>query len=153
MIHPCWCVHSVRETCLNEGYIYSFSRGEGIMLKVLAFKLNPSLAIYLRVGVYYTSSSWRAASTDIPDSLSLHVSQWFIAFGRSSGIHPVSSHSCCMNVRAGRPAFYWRYAGVHRGTSLTISSLHLQQCPACLVRLACIVLVIGGRWHHTLAHI
>ena len=38
-------------------------------------------------------------------TLSLHVSLSFIAFGRSSGLHPVSSHSCCINVRAGRPAF------------------------------------------------
>ena len=50
-----------------------------------------------------------------------------------------------MNVRAGRPAFDWPYAGVHRSASLTISSLLLQQCPACLVRLACIVFVIDGR--------
>ena len=78
-------------------------------------------------------------------SLSLHVSLSFIAFSRSSGLHPVSSHSCCMNVRAGRPAFDWPYAGVHRSTSLTISSLLLQQCPACLVHLACIVFVVGGR--------
>ena len=79
-------------------------------------------------------------------TLSLHVSLSFIAFGRSSGLHPVSSHSCCMNVRAGRPAFDWPYAGVHRSTSLTILSLLLQQCPACLVRLACIVFVIVDRW-------
>ena len=92
-----------------------------------------------------SSSSWHAAGTDIPWTLSLHVSLSFIAFDRSSGLHPVSSHSCCMNVRAGRPAFDWPYAGVHRSTSLTISSLLLQQCPACLVRLACIVFVIGGR--------
>ena len=78
-------------------------------------------------------------------ALSLYVSQSFIASGRSSGLHPVSSHHCCMNVRAGRPAFDWQYAGVHRSTSLTISSLLLQQCPACLDRLACIVFVIGGR--------
>ena len=58
-------------------------------------------------------------------TLSLHVSLSFIAFGRSSALHPVSSHSCCMNVRAGRPAFDWPYAGVHRSTSLTISSLLL----------------------------
>ena len=63
-------------------------------------------------------------------TLSLHVSLSFIAFGRSSGLHPISSHSCCMNVRAGRPAFDWPYAGVHRSTSLTISSLLLQRCPA-----------------------
>ena len=35
----------------------------------------------------------------------------FIASGRSSGLHPVSPHSCCMYVRAGRPAFAWPYAG------------------------------------------
>ena len=78
-------------------------------------------------------------------TLSLHVSLSFIASGRSSGLHPVSSNSCCVNVRAGRPAFDWPYAGVHRSTSLTISSLLLQQCPACLIRLACIVYVTGGR--------
>ena len=77
-------------------------------------------------------------------TLSLHVSQSFIASGRSSGLHPVSSHSCSMNVRAGRPAFDWPYAGVHRSTSLTISSLLLQQCPACLVHLVCIIFVIVG---------
>ena len=82
-------------------------------------------------------------------TLSPHVSLSFITFGRSSGLHPVSSHSCCMNVRAGRPAFDWPYAGVHRSTSLTISSLLLQQCLACLVRLACIVFVIGGRWPYS----
>ena len=78
-------------------------------------------------------------------TLSLHVSLSFIASDRSSGLHPVSSHSCCMYVRASRPAFDWPHAGVHRSTSLTISSLLLQQCPACLVRLTCIVFVIGGR--------
>ena len=79
-------------------------------------------------------------------TLSLHVSLSLIASGRSSGLHPISSHSCCMYVRAGRPAFDWPYVGVHRSTSLTSSSLLLQQCPACLVRLAWIVFVIGGRW-------
>ena len=78
--------------------------------------------------------------------LSLHVSPSFIASGRSSGLHPVSSHSCCMYGWAGRPAVEWPYAGVHRSTSLTSLSLLLQQCPACLVRLAWIVFVIGSRW-------
>ena len=58
-------------------------------------------------------------------TLSLHVSLSFIASGRSLGLHPVSSHSCCMYVRAGCPAFDWPYAGVHRSTSLTSSSLFL----------------------------
>ena len=82
-------------------------------------------------------------------TLSRHFSLSFIAFGRSSGLHPVSSHSCCMYVRAGRPAFAWPYAGVHRSTSLMSSSLLLQQCPVCLVRLTCIVFVMGGRWPYS----
>ena len=79
-------------------------------------------------------------------TLSHHFSLSFIASGRSSGLHPVSSHSCFMYVRAGRPAFAWPYAGVHWSTSLMSSSLLLQQCPACLVRLALIVFEMGGRW-------
>ena len=82
-------------------------------------------------------------------TLSRHFSLKFIASGRSSGLHPVSSHSCCMYVRAGRPAFAWPYAGVHRSTSIMSSSLLLQQCPACLVRLAWIVFVMGGRWPYS----
>ena len=90
-------------------------------------------------------SSCRAASTDIPDPLSPLLS----ASGRYPGLHPVSSHSCCMYVRASRPAFSWPYAGVHRSTSVMSSSLLLQQCPACLVRLAWIVFVMGGRWPYS----
>ena len=82
-------------------------------------------------------------------TLSLHFSLSFIASGGSSGLYPVSSHNCCKYVRAGRPAFDWPYAGVHRSSSLTFSSLLLQQYPACLVRLACIVFVIGGRWPYS----
>ena len=82
-------------------------------------------------------------------TLSLYASLSFITSGRSPGLHPVSSHSCCMYVRAGRPAFDWPYAGVHRSTLLSSSSLLLQQCPACLTRLAWIVFVIGGRWPYS----
>ena len=82
-------------------------------------------------------------------TLPRHFSLSFIASGRSSGLHPVSSHNCCMYVRAGRPAFDWPYAGVYRSTSLTSSSLLLQQCPACLVLLAWIVFVMGGRWPYS----
>ena len=78
-------------------------------------------------------------------TLSRHPSLSFIAFGWSSGLHPISSHSCCMYVRTGHPAFAWLYAGVHRSTSLMNSSLLLQQCPVCLVRLTCIVFVMGGK--------
>ena len=64
-------------------------------------------------------------------TLCRHFSLSFIASDRSSGLHPVSSHSCWMYVRAGRPAFAWPSAGVHWSTSLMSSSLLLPQCPAC----------------------
>ena len=82
-------------------------------------------------------------------TLSRHSSLSFIALGRSSGQHPVSSHSCWMYVHAGRPAFARPCVGVHKSTSLMSSSLLLQQCPACLVRLTWIVFVIGGRWPYS----
>ena len=82
-------------------------------------------------------------------NLSRHSSLSFIALGRSSGQHPVSSHSCWMYVRAGRPAFARPCVGIHKRTSLMSSSLLLQQCPACLVRLTWIVFVIGGRWPYS----
>ena len=82
-------------------------------------------------------------------TLSRHSSLSFIALGRSSGQHPVSSHSCWMYVRAGRPAFARPCVGVHKSTSLMSSSLLLQQCPACLARLTWIVFVIGGPWPYS----
>ena len=54
----------------------------------------------------------------ISQTLSRLFSLSFIASGRSSGLHPVSSHSCWMYVRAGRPAFARPYVGGHRSTSL-----------------------------------
>ena len=80
-------------------------------------------------------------------TLSRHFSPSFIASGRFSGLHPVSSLSCCMYVRAGRPAFTRPYVGVHRSTSLMSSSLLFQQFPACLIRLTWIFSwwEVGGR--------
>ena len=79
-----------------------------------------------------------------------HISLSFIGSGRSSELHLVSSHSCSMYVRGGRPAFARPYVGgVHRSTSFMSSSLLLQQCPACLARLAWIVFVMGGRWPYS----
>ena len=85
--------------------------------------------------------------TRISLTLSRHFSLSFIASGRSSEPHPVSSHNCWMYVCAGRPAFSRPYVGVHRSTSLMSTSLLLQQCPACLVRLTWIVFMMeaGGR--------
>ena len=85
----------------------------------------------------------------ISQTLSRYFSLSFIASGRSSGLHPVSSHSCWMHVRAGRPASARPYVGVYRSTSLMSSSLLLQQWPECLVRLTCIVFVMGGRWPYS----
>ena len=85
----------------------------------------------------------------ISPTLSCHFPLSFIASGRSSGLHPVSSHSCCMYVRPGRPALAHPYVGVHRSTSLMSSSLLLQQCPARLARLTWIVFVMGGRWPYS----
>ena len=82
-------------------------------------------------------------------TLSCHFSLSFIASGRSSGLHSVSSQSCRMSVRAGRPTFARPYVGVHRSTSLMSSSLLLQQCPACLVPQTWIVFVTGGRWPYS----
>ena len=82
----------------------------------------------------------------ISQTLFRHFFLLFIASGKSSGLHPVSSHSCCMYVRAGRHALARPYVGVYWSTSLMSSSLLLQQCPVCLVRLTWIVFVMGGRW-------
>ena len=78
-----------------------------------------------------------------------HFSLSFITSGRSSGLQPVSSHSCWTYVRAGHPAFAQLYVGVHRSTSLMSSSLLLHQCPSCLVRLTWIVFMMGGRWPYS----
>ena len=82
-------------------------------------------------------------------TLSRHFSLSFITSGRSSGLHPISSHSCCMHVRAGHPALARPYVGVYRSTSLMSPSLLIQQYPACLVHLTWIVFVIGGKWSYS----
>ena len=79
-------------------------------------------------------------------TLSRHFSLSLIASGSSSGLHPISSHNCCMYVLAGRPALPRPYVGI---TSLMSSSLLLQHCPACLARLTWIVFVMGGRWPYS----
>ena len=100
---------------------------------ILAFRLG------LKFSHYHHHHHHVVSLARISQTLSRHLSLSFIAFGGSSGLHPVSSHNCCMYVWAGRPAFAWPYAGVHRSTSLMSSSLPLQQCPECLARLTCIV--------------
>ena len=95
---------------LLKGKRYKRRRQKNIHNKAIQTKIH----LYINKSL---SSSCRAASMDIPDPLSpllpiVHTS------GRSSGLHPVSSQSCCMYVRAGRPAFARPYVGVHRSISL-----------------------------------
>ena len=124
-------------------------------------KLNKFSLPFVYLNIKSMTSSWYILRLDchhhhhvvplarISLTLSRHFSLSFITSGRSSGLHPVSSHSCWMYVRAGRPAFARPYMGVHWSTSLMISSLLLQHCPACLVRLTWIVFVMGGRWPYS----
>ena len=111
--------------------------------------INLYIYIYIYIYTYIYHHHHVVPLARMSLTLSRHFSLSFIASGKSSGIHPVFSHSCCMYVRAGRPAFAWPYAGVHRSTSLMSSSLLLQQCPACLVRLTWIVFMMGGRWPYS----
>ena len=93
--------------------------------------LPPSLPlsfiyIYIYIFIYHHHVVLPARITL---TISRYFSQSFIASSRSFGLHPVSSHSCCMYVRASRPAFARPYVRVHWSTSLMSSSLLLQQCP------------------------
>ena len=102
------------------------------------FKMKSSLS----------SSSCRAASTDISDPLSTSPYRSSTLAGLHGYIPYHHIATVCMFELAilllPRP-----YAGVHRSTSLMSTSLLLQQCPACLVRLAWIVFVMGGRWPYS----
>ena len=111
--------------------IYLFIKGNHCHLSLFSIKCHHHHHVMLVARISLT--------------LSRHFSLSFIASGRSSGLHPVSSHSCWMYVFPGHPAFARSYVGVHKSTSLMSLSLLLQQCPACLVRLTWIVFVIGGR--------
>ena len=88
-------------------------------------------------------------SAQISLTFSHNFSLSFIDSGRSSGLRPVSSQSCCMYVRAGRLAFARPYEGVHWSISLMSLSLFLPQCAACLVHLTWIVFVMGGWWPYS----
>ena len=110
--------------------------------------VSPKTAVQ-RTSIYWLHHHHVVPLARISLTFSRHFSLSFITSGRSSGLHPVSSHSCCMYVWAGRPAFARPYVGVHRSTSLMSSSLLLQQCPACLVHRTWIVFMMGGRWTYS----
>ena len=129
-----------------SGVLLRFSRGKWWWLHFLMMTI---LFIHSWRENYHHHHHHVVLVTRVSLTLSRHFSLSFIASDRSSGQHPVSSHSCWMYVRAGCPAFARPCVGVHKNTSLMSSSLLLQQCPACLVRLTWIVFVIGGRWPYS----
>ena len=125
--------------------------------------INVYIYIYIYIYIYTQTHEWTllfhshhhhhhphvVSLAQISLTLSRNFSLSFIASGRFSGPHPISSHSCCMYVLAGRPALARPYVGVQRSTSLMSLSLLLQQCPARLVHLTCIVFMMGGRWPYS----
>ena len=82
-------------------------------------------------------------------TLSCHPSLSSITPSWSSRLHHVSAQSCCIQVLAVHPAFARPCEGLYRSMSLMSSSLLLQQCPACLVRLTWTVFVMSGRWPYS----
>ena len=138
--------HGCLENYINQERIsteaeWSRKAGLGFLKKNVPPTPRPPLCVYLSYPLLTLTLPIHhhphhvALVARISLTLSRHSSQSFIALGRSSGQHPVSSHSCWMYVRAGHPAFARPCVGVHKSTSLMSSSLLLQQCPACLVHL------------------
>ena len=106
--------------------------------------------IYIIIYIYiyiYISSSCHTNSTDItdPHSPPIPIVHRFRQVLRAAS----RIYTELLYVRAGSPVFARPYEGVHRITSLMSSSLLLQQCPACLVRLTWLVFVMSGRWPYS----
>ena len=101
-----------------------------IYIYLYIFTHTHKINIFVYIYIYHHHHIALVARISL--TLSRHSSLSYIALGRSSGQYPVSSHSCWMYVRAGRPAFARPCVGIHKSTSLMSSSLLLQQCPACL---------------------
>ena len=96
-----------------------------------------------------SSSSCRAASADIPDPISPPlpiIHRFWLVFRATSRIPHIAPVCMFEKVVQLLPGHMW---WGHRSTSLMSSSLLLQQCPACLVRLTWIVFVIGGNWPYS----
>ena len=128
-------------------YIYIYNYYYYLMVKLPCYLLKEEVSNVYESTNHHHHHIVLAARISL--TLSRHSSLSFIALGRSSGQQPVSSHSCWMYVRAGRPAFARPCVGIHKSTSLMSSSLLLQQCPVCLIRLIWIAFVIGGRWPYS----
>ena len=106
--------HSVAP-CLQLILCYFTGFAYYVMKRFISVSISPTLAYYQLLFYYHDHHHVvPLARISLTLSLSPHFSISFIASGKSSGLHPVSSHSCCMYVRAGRSAFAWLYVGVHR---------------------------------------
>ena len=95
----------------------------------------------------YTSSSSSSssschASAWIFLTLSRHSSLLSTGFGRSSGQQPISTQL----LYVGSSWLSCLCLSTWRGMS---TSLLLQQCPACLVRLTWIIFVMSGKWPYS----
>ena len=126
---------SLKIYCYNELFLHRIKYS--YQIQIIFYN------IYLTHHHYHVVPQARISLT-----LARHFSLSFIASGRSSEPHPVSSHSCWMYVQAGRTAFARPYGGVHRNT-YRIQYTYSIQYPACLVRLTWIVFVMGGRWPYS----
>ena len=141
----CFCCMLRHILRIARRYVFFLWRGYSIYI-------SGNLHVYMCINAHTKNHHHHhhvAPPTWISLTLSRHPSQSSIASGRSSRLHPVSVQSCCMYALDGHPAFARPCEGVHRSTSLTRSSLLLQQCPACLVRLTLIVFEMGGKWQYS----
>ena len=104
--------------------------GNRVCLKNILRKIILSLYILNGYVVYRVKSHHHhhiVLAARISLTLSRHSSLSFIALGRSSGQQPVSSHSCWMYVRAGRPAFARPCVGIHKSTSLKTNEFSVNE--------------------------
>ena len=112
------------------------------------FECFSSQSIYL--SIYLSSSSCHTASTISPLSLSFAIRPYNPSL-------PIGLlDSILYSYRTNIDKFLWvsqhlhvHVKRVHWRTSIICSSLHLQQCPACFVRLNWMVLDIGCRWPYS----
>ena len=140
---------------LTNFYDFRFKWTVGKGIRIHPTKVWLSQLVNFKIAIWYFKRTICNNNHHVvpPARISLTHSRYFslsfIAYGRSSGLHSLSSQSCCMHVRAGRLAFARPCVRVHRSTSLMSSSLFLQQCPTCLVRLTWVVFVMGSRWPYS----
>ena len=126
-------------------------------LSLTKFDLNALLQTFVMFGFSPNlhSNFGITKPLQVPPSISLSLSlslrpfQSSITPVRSWRLQPVSAQCCCVRVPAWWPTLVRPYGGVHLRTSLTSSSLFLQQSSACLVRLTWMVCQMGNKWPYS----